>query len=122
MGANVAGAQNDIVFGDGLSIAARGNRPDCSVNPSINKGATAFAFTPSGCRGTACQGVRVIVFSMTNLSAIPDGSVLYTCRVAISSGARAGRHTLALRGVSLSTATGQEVPAQEIGATITVTR
>ena len=121
-GASVAGAQNDLVFGNGVVVASRGARPDCTVNSAINKGATAFGFTPSGCRGNECRGVRVLIFSFTNLRAIPDGSLLYTCRVSISPNAQAGEHHLGIKGVSLSTSTGQEVPAQEIGATITVTR
>jgi hypothetical protein len=90
-GAQVAGTQNDITFGadSGVAIAAKANgKPDCAVNPDIDKGGTSFAFQPSGCTaGTSCTGMRSLVLALDNVSAIPDGSVLYTCQVAIASDA-----------------------------------
>lgn len=94
----VAGTQNDITFGadSGIAIAARTNgRPDCAVNPEIEKGGTSFAFQPSGCTaGTDCTGIRALVLALDNVDPIPDGSVLYTCKVAIASSASAGEKTL----------------------------
>jgi hypothetical protein len=97
-GSQVAGTQNDITFGSdsGIAIAAKTNgRPDCAVNPDIEKGGTSFAFQPSGCTaGTDCTGVRALVLALDNVDPIPDGSVLYTCKVAIASSASAGEKTL----------------------------
>jgi MYXO-CTERM domain-containing protein len=97
-GSEVAGTQNDITFGSdsGIAIAAKTNgRPDCAVNPDIEKGGTSFAFQPSGCTaGTDCTGVRALVLALDNVDPIPDGSVLYTCKVAIASSASAGEKTL----------------------------
>ncbi|MCX8073481.1 MAG: hypothetical protein N3C12_13695 [Candidatus Binatia bacterium] len=84
-GQQVAGTQNDLVFDASVRVKARPNgRPDCSVNPDINKGGTSFAFQPSGCSGDSCTGVRAIVFATDNVDPIPDGSVLYTCNVTVS--------------------------------------
>ncbi len=81
-GEMVAGTQNDITPGTGLSIAAKANgRPDCTANSAIGKESTTFGFLPSGCSGSICTGVRVLVFSLSNTTAIPDGSLLYTCNV-----------------------------------------
>jgi MYXO-CTERM domain-containing protein len=98
-GSEVAGTQNDITFGDatsGIQIAARSNgRPDCAVNPDIEKGGTSFAFQPSGCTaGTDCTGARALVLALDNVDPIPDGSVLYTCQIAIAASASAGEKTL----------------------------
>lgn len=96
LGTEVAGTQNDITFAapDGdldVRIRARANgRPDCAVNPAIDKGATTFAFQPSACTGDACRGVRALVLSFDNTDAIPDGSVLYTCQIEIASAAEPG--------------------------------
>ena len=86
-GSMVAGTQNDIDFEAAAPINAVSGSPDCAVNPAINKGATAFSFLPSGCSGTACTGVRALVLSFSNTTAIPDGSVLYTCNIAIGASA-----------------------------------
>jgi MYXO-CTERM domain-containing protein len=97
-GSEVAGTQNDITFGtdSGVAVAAKANnKPDCAVNPDIDKGGTSFAFQPSGCTpGSTCTGIRSLVLALDNVSAIPDGSVLYTCKVAIASSASAGEKTL----------------------------
>ena len=86
-GSIVAETQNDIAFQAASPIAAMNGQPDCRVNPAINKGATTFAFQPSGCSGAACTGVRALVLSFSNTTPIPDGSVLYTCNIVISASA-----------------------------------
>src|SRR5262245_36349520 len=50
-GDDVAGTENTITFDSDAPIAATGTamRPDCMVNPDIDKTATAFAFQPPGC-------------------------------------------------------------------------
>lgn len=100
-GEDVAGTQNDIqTSGDsGISIAARtqGTRqvPDCTANAEIDKGGTSFAFQPPNCvPGDTCTGVRALVLSLSNVDPIPDGSVLYSCNIAIASSATAGDKTL----------------------------
>jgi hypothetical protein len=74
--------------------AASGNRPDCTVNPAINKPDTRFRFRPAGCRGASCTGMRAIVYSRSNTTPIPDGATLYSCRVDIAADAAIGNHPL----------------------------
>jgi len=85
---------NDIGFPPGAPIAAKENgTPDCTLNSSIMKGNTAFVFRPRNCtHGTDCNAIRATVISFNEAEAdtdIPDG-VLYTCNVAIPSGATVG--------------------------------
>ena len=110
-GAIVAGVQDDIAF-DSINTpiaATAAGRPDCAVNPSIGKEATAFAFQPPGCTGTACTAFRALVLSFGNVDPIPDGSVLYTCKVNISPGAAAGSYPLIVSNVGMSTPDGQAI-------------
>ena len=113
IGEAVAGTQNDIAFdGINISIAARPNgKPDCGVNADIDKGATSFAFLPSGCSGSACTAVRAVVFATDNVAPIADGEVLYTCTVHISATAPSGVYPLSISGIVLSTPDGRQVPA-----------
>jgi hypothetical protein len=112
MGAAVLGTENRIDFDRGTPVAALPNgQPDCAVNPEIHKDATGFRFLPLGCDpGVDCGSVRVLVLSLTNLAAIPDGSALYSCRIAIAEDATLGAHTLANRDVGASAAAGREIP------------
>ncbi len=104
-GQEIAGTQNDIVFDANVRVKARSNgRPDCTVNPDINKPGTSFAFQPAGCSGDACTGVRAIVFATDNVDPIPNGSVLYTCNVTVS-----GSGTLNVTNARGSTPGGQAV-------------
>jgi hypothetical protein len=85
---------NDIGFPPGAPIAAKENgTPDCTLNSSIMKGNTAFAFRPRNCtHGTDCNAIRATVISFNEAEAdtdIPDG-VLYTCNVSIPAGATVG--------------------------------
>ena len=106
-GAQIAGTQGDITFPAGAGIDARVNgRPDCSVNPDINKGATSFAFRPSGCTGGDCIGVRALVLATDNTDPIADGVVLFTCNIYTLV---TDTITFALSGVILSDPTGRRV-------------
>lgn len=80
-GVEVAGTENVLNFAPETQIV------ECAVNPAIDRGATAFAFSPQGCApGSNCSSVKALVLSFTNISAIPDGSVLYTCDVGLAGG------------------------------------
>jgi len=114
-GAEVAGTQNDIAFGDatsGIQVAAKANgRPDCAVNPDIEKGGTSFAFQPSGCTaGTDCTGIRALVLALDNVDPIPNDSRLYTCKVAIAGSASAGEKTLSNTNTGASDPAGGALP------------
>jgi hypothetical protein len=122
-GASVAGVQDDIAF-DSINTpiaATLTGAPDCTVNPSINKNATAFAFQPPGCTGTACTAFRAIVISFSNVDLIPDGSVLYTCSVDISPGAAAASYPLTISNVDMSTPDGQAITSTGTDGAIIVT-
>jgi hypothetical protein len=82
----VIGTQNDLLFAPHLTIASRSNgKPDCSVSPAIDKPDSTFNFLPVGCTpGVDCTRVRSLILSLDNTSAIPNLSVLYSCRIAIA--------------------------------------
>jgi hypothetical protein len=80
-GAAVAGVQADIEFPAEVEVQRRSDgRPDCLPNPDIDKGATSFAFVPCVTL-PECESVRAIVLALDNVETIPDGSLLYSCRV-----------------------------------------
>jgi hypothetical protein len=96
MGAMVLGTQNLIEFDRETPVAAKPNGgPDCTPNPAIDKNGTAFRFLPLECDPAVdCAAVRVFVLALDNVLPIPDGSVLYTCRISIAAGAAEGPHAL----------------------------
>ena len=104
----VAGVQNDLTWdGAAVGIAAGSDgRPDCVVNPAINKAASGFAFLPSGCRATACTGMRALIVAADNVDAIADGSLLYTCEVDVAADAAAGLYRIDVNHVVMSTRNG----------------
>ncbi len=90
-GYEVSATQNDILFPPGAHVVIKEDgKPDCSVNPAIDKGATAFAFLPSACAFPGCTSMRALVLAIDNVDPIPPGSVLYTCRWMLSDEAAAG--------------------------------
>jgi hypothetical protein len=122
-GALVAGVQDDIAF-DSINTpiaATASGTPDCMVNPDIDKDQTLFAFQPSGCSGSACTAFRALVLSFSNVDPIPDGSVLYTCKVDISPGAAAGSYPLIISNVGMSTPDGQPIDSTGTDGEIIVT-
>ena len=122
-GQSVAGVQDDIAF-DSINtpVAATGaGRPDCTVNPDINKEATGFSFQPPGCTGTGCTAFRALVLSFSNVDPIADGSVMYTCKVNISPGAAGGTYPLVVSNVGMSTPEGQAIESTGTDGAIIVT-
>jgi len=108
----VAGVEADVTFDSvntPIAVTADGT-PDCTVNPLINKEASAFRFQPPGCAGAACTAVRALVFSLGDTDPIPDGSTLYTCNVSIAPSALPGVYALTATNVSLSDPYGAVVP------------
>jgi len=119
-GAQVAGTQSDIAFDPAnIPVAAKANgKPNCTVNADISKGATSFAFRPNACTGTACTAVRALVLATDNTDPIPDGSVLFTCTVAIASTAT-GTYPLTQTGIILSDPNGNKVtPADSVDGSV----
>jgi hypothetical protein len=86
----VGGTQNDLELDGLLDVVKKGDgRPDCTVSAATRKGA--FAAEIACAPGVMCRPrLRVFVLSLANVDPIPDGSVLYTCRLAISADAPPG--------------------------------
>ena len=122
-GLEIAGVQNDINFNLDTPIGAKVNgRPDCFVNPDIHKEGTTYAFRPSDCTpGVDCTAMRVLVLSFSSTDPIPDGSSLYTCRVAVAAGANIGSHPLQCSGPLASDPEGARVDLSCIDGTVDVT-
>ena len=79
------------------------NAPDCVVK-AAGKGGF-FAFEPSNCTGTACTGIRALIFALNNVTTeIPDGSELYSCNVNIAGDAADGDYALTVPPASVSIA------------------
>ena len=114
----------DLSFGfqPAAPVAADGRgRPDCQVNPAIDKGASAFVFEPMGCQSTAsCTAVHALVLSLDSVAPIADGAELFTCRVAIAPGATAGRYPLTVTGATASTPDGVPVQISGVDGAVTV--
>lgn len=112
MGAMVLGTQNVIEFDRETPVAAKPNGgPDCTPNPAIDKNGTAFRFLPLQCDPAVdCAAVRVFVLALDNVLPIPDGSVLYTCRISIAAGAAEGPHALRNGEARASAPEGEPVP------------
>jgi hypothetical protein len=123
-GAQVVGTENDISFDSGnIPIATNAaGTPDCAVNSGIGKEATSFVFEPDGCNGTACTSVRAVVFSVLNTDPILDGSVLYTCRVNISTNAPFVAFPLTINRIVASHPVGNQIPATGTNGSINVNR
>ncbi len=120
-GAQIAGTQNTLMFDNSnvtLNLKTNG-KPDCTVNPAINKGGTSFALQPAGCSGSACTGVKALVLALDNTDAIPDGSQLYTCKVNIAATA-SGTSIVSISGVGMSDPNGNAITGTGQNGTVTI--
>jgi YVTN family beta-propeller protein len=121
-GRAVAGVQNDLEFAPGIAVAARPNgRPDCTVNPAIDKRGTSFAFQPAHCTpGTDCTAMRALVLSLEAVDPIADGSPLYTCALELATDVAPGTYTLPIVLTEGSTPTGESIPTGAVDAVVSV--
>jgi hypothetical protein len=101
-GAAVAAVQNDLDFGNSAAFGPVATVTQCGVNPNIGKNLSGFKIS-----GTQ---VRAVIVG-TNVDPIPDGSVLYTCTIAIASGAAPGTYAATVSNVVAADPTGQQLPA-----------
>jgi hypothetical protein len=108
----VSGIQNDVAFSPSAPIAARENgRPACSVGQDIPLGGSSFSFLPAGCTpGDDCTGARALVLTLDNIG-IPDGTLLYSCEIAIPGDSAPGTYPLAVSDVLAADPDGMSVPA-----------
>lgn len=101
-GEEVAGTENEIAFDAGAQITG------CAVNPEIDRTASAFSFSPSGCTpGDDCESVKALILSFTNTDPLPDGVRLYTCDVAATGAA--GDYPLTCSAPGASDPTGNSI-------------
>ena len=119
----IVAAQTEVLF-DSLNIPLvprQDGTPDCNRNSELTK-QFLVDYRPQGCVGQDCNVVRLVVYSsIYPLSAIPDGSVLYTCHIRISSSAPLSTYPLTVQRVILSDPEGQVVPgAQGIAGAVIV--
>jgi hypothetical protein len=114
-GNDVAGTENDITFGPEIQLS------NCVVNPEINRTASAFSFSPSGCTaGTDCESVKALVLSFTDLDPLPDGALLYTCDATVTGGTAPGEYTLGCANPGASDPIGNSVDSVCADGTVTV--
>lgn len=107
-GNSVVATQNDLEFGPGVQVNRKSDgRPDCAVNPAINKEGSAFAFLPAGCAASTCTAVRAVVISFQNTDPISDGAVLYSCAVTVE----VDETVLRVTNVILSNPAGERIPS-----------
>jgi hypothetical protein len=123
-GARIAGTQNDISFDPkSVAVARRPNgKPDCRPNSALGKEGTAFNFLPQHCAPGACDNMRALVLSLSNVDAIPDGSVLYSCTVEVAIDATPGAKPLHLSRVGFSDPGGKVISGAGVDGTVTVGR
>lgn len=110
-------------------LAKANGKPNCTPNPILNIGEVLFEFLPQGCSGNACNQVRAVVGSLSNLGQFLDGAAVFTCRVKINQGTAAGIYSIVVSAlealnledelVEFASVIGQiSVKAQEAGESI----
>jgi len=121
-GETISGTENMIELVPEVRIAAKANgRPDCTVNPDIDRNATLFSFRPTGCAASsACTAIKAIVLSFHNLDPLPDGAQLYSCRIAVAADAAPGRYPLRVTESLASNPRGVAVELAGVDGEVTV--
>jgi hypothetical protein len=105
-------------------IAAAGDgTPDCTVSPFIQK-VGSFAFWPAGCTGSGCQQLRAAVHytsTQGTTTTIPNGALLFSCKVNIAAGAPGGTYPLIVSHTDGSTSASIKITTTGNDGQITVT-
>lgn len=118
-GENVAGIQIDVEADPPLSFPITdADRPDCWRNEELTKDYTVYSF-PLRFEGV-WNRMRSLVLSLTNIDPIPDGALLFTCRVEIAADAAPGEYQLFALRLGGSTPHGEPIPADGTGGTVIV--
>ena len=101
--ATVAGAQNDLGYDPAvLTLELRNGRPDCTLNPAIEKILTGTVLADGA-------SLRLIVFALTDVDPIPAG-VLYTCNFRIAPLAAPGSSAVTISRITVSDPMGHALP------------
>jgi hypothetical protein len=114
-GEPVSGTQNDLEVSPPLFI---GSDADCTVNSAIAK--SGFFHVGPCDRGRACDRLRALVLSLDDLAEIPDGSVLYRCRVSIDDAAPGGVYRVLVTNPGASSPDGDALLANGFGGRVVV--
>jgi len=119
---DVASTVNQVTLPTGTGVIGGSNgEPLCSVNQEIDKEATEFDFIPSGCSpGSTCTGILATVTSFENDDPIADGSVLYTCTIAIDEDVAAGTYPLTCSEAFAEGPDGEELDTECIDGDLVV--
>ncbi len=119
--AEVIGTQNDLAFPAAAPIAARADgRPACTRGLDVPLGGTAFSFLPARCTtGVDCTAVRALVLSLAT-PGLPDGTVMYSCDLAVTAGTPPGTYALTITNVGGADADGLPVPVDGIDGAVIV--
>lgn len=118
-GEDVAGIQIDVEADAPLSFPiTEANAPDCWRNEELTKDYTVYSF-PLRFEGQ-WNRMRSLVLSLTNVDPIPDGALLFTCRVQIAADADPGEYHLFPLRLAGSTRRGEPIPADATGGTVIV--
>jgi len=113
-GASVAAVQVDLTYPSSVSVGAVSGRPDCQMNPGLDR----FSFFSFVGGGT----LRAVIFTIDDpITGIPDGSLLFSCRLDIASGTQPGEYDLLADRLSVSDVDGLPlIGAQVVGGGVTV--
>jgi hypothetical protein len=115
-GQEVAGIQIDVEAYPPLTIQTTdGGGPDCWRNLELDKDYTVYSF-PDG----QWNRMRALVLSLSNVTPIPDGSLLFTCRIDIDAAAEAGEYQVSALRLGGSTSQGDPLDAVGSGGSILV--
>jgi hypothetical protein len=107
---DIIATHNLIDIDAAAPFATSGAAPDCTVNPALQKPDSEFTFLPDACEpGVDCQNVDAVVAGPSGSPVIAEGSVLYTCRIAIPADAEDGTYPLDCSGLPATNAQGASV-------------
>jgi MYXO-CTERM domain-containing protein len=96
----VSDIRTSFTLGPEIRVATdESGRPRCFVNPDINKESTVFDLR---CGSDGVCLLRGHVFAIDNVDPIADGSMLYTCDIAIGPDAAAGTYPLTCASANAS--------------------
>lgn len=118
-GHGIVAVQSDIQLPSGMAAGSSSSATwRCRGNPFLPQHA---AFREHDCDGASCRTIRALVYGLeAPLPPIPDGAMLYTCRVSVAADAPLGDSEILLSGTIASDAVGKRVVTDAPPAPISV--
>ncbi len=115
---DVAGTANGIVWTGPFSFDS------CAVNPDIDRSASGFAYTPTGCRMTGdCTSLSSLILSLgipTLPPPLADGDILYSCQATVRNDAAMGDYELTCRRWGSATSVGMPIDTSCVDGVVRV--